>query len=338
MHPDTNWPVATKVPHAFRARISDPDRLVEAIRGADVTPCQLSHSPRTSELSRFVLPTVCLDLARMGPSMLFTGTSPQEHYTLIFVLDCPVNGYSFNFSLEHGDGWLALFPPGAVLDERTPENYGNASLTIPVARFLAAANIYCPNLPETVLECGTGLRIFPSDQSELRRLVAELNALPLGPDSPLENNACARRSLEDDLLTAFFLVLRAGWENREPRPSRQTAGRQLRLRQVRDYIASRQGEIVRIEDLCATSGLSCRGLENLFHDFLGLSPHQFLRHHRLHHVRKTLRQRPCVRPGDIKQVALDHGFWHLGRFSGYYRNLFGESPSQTGSVERTIQD
>ena len=269
--------------------------------------------------------------------MLFTGTAPQECYTLVFVLDCPVNGYSFNYSLEHGDGWLALFPPGGVLDARTPEDYGNASLTIPAARFLAAANIYCPHVPDSILECGIGLRILTSDQTELRRIVAELKALPLGPDSPLEN-AHARRSLEDDLLTAFFLVLRAGWENRKPPPSRQTAGRHLRFRQVRDYIASRQGETVRIEDLCVTSGLSCRGLENLFHDFLGLGPHQFLRHQRLHRVRKTLQQRPCVRPGDIKRVALDHGFWHFGRFSGYYRNLFGETPSQTGSVERAIQD
>ena len=25
------------------------------------------------------------------------------------------------------------------------------------------------------------------------------------------------------------------------------------------------------------------------------------------------------------------GFWHLSRFSGYYRDLFGESPSHTGA-------
>jgi hypothetical protein len=32
---------------------------------------------------------------------------------------------------------------------------------------------------------------------------------------------------------------------------------------------------------------------------------------------------------NVKSAALDHGFWHLGRFAHEYRNLFGERPSET---------
>ncbi|WP_426013026.1 hypothetical protein [Caulobacter sp. DWR2-3-1b2] len=37
------------------------------------------------------------------------------------------------------------------------------------------------------------------------------------------------------------------------------------------------------------------------------------------------------RPTTVTQVALDHGFWELGRFAGAYRGMFGEAPSEAPS-------
>jgi transcriptional regulator GlxA family with amidase domain len=34
-------------------------------------------------------------------------------------------------------------------------------------------------------------------------------------------------------------------------------------------------------------------------------------------------------PPSVTQVASDQGFMHFGRFSQYYRSLFGELPSDT---------
>jgi AraC family ethanolamine operon transcriptional activator len=31
----------------------------------------------------------------------------------------------------------------------------------------------------------------------------------------------------------------------------------------------------------------------------------------------------------VKSIALDNGFWELGRFAVEYKGLFGESPSET---------
>ena len=66
----------------------------------------------TSELSRLHLPRLCLDVAKLGPAMAFSGATSERAYTLIFVLDCPVPGRSLTFSTEHTDGYLALFAPG----------------------------------------------------------------------------------------------------------------------------------------------------------------------------------------------------------------------------------
>jgi len=34
---------------------------------------------------------------------------------------------------------------------------------------------------------------------------------------------------------------------------------------------------------------------------------------------------------NVTAIALDHGFGHLGRFSAYYRQRFGELPRETAA-------
>jgi AraC-like DNA-binding protein len=61
-------------------------------------------------------------------------------------------------------------------------------------------------------------------------------------------------------------------------------------------------------------------------------PTEYLRRFRLQRVRDALMQ-----PGDsvtITEVALNHGFIHLGRFSQHYEAAFGERPSATVSRAR----
>ncbi|GAB4060469.1 helix-turn-helix domain-containing protein [Uliginosibacterium sediminicola] len=81
-----------------------------------------------------------------------------------------------------------------------------------------------------------------------------------------------------------------------------------------------------IDELCRRIGVSRRKLQNCFQQSLGLSPAQYLKTIRLNAVRRDLRKQPAARVGDI---AANWGFWHAGRFSAEYRELFGELPSVT---------
>jgi AraC family ethanolamine operon transcriptional activator len=106
------------------------------------------------------------------------------------------------------------------------------------------------------------------------------------------------------------------------------AGRHRRLRQARDFLAAHVHEPIYLDDLCAALGLTHRAVENIFHDFLGLSPTAYLRHQRLHGVRRALiRATPAA--GAVKRAALEWGFWHQGHFSHDYYALFGEHPAET---------
>jgi transcriptional regulator GlxA family with amidase domain len=59
-----------------------------------------------------------------------------------------------------------------------------------------------------------------------------------------------------------------------------------------------------------------------------LGPITYLRHKRLCAIHSVLRDsEPAT--ATVAQVAIQHGFIELGRFSHYYHSLFGEYPSET---------
>jgi AraC-like DNA-binding protein len=301
--------------------------LAHAIRGAHLTPCQFSARPASSRLARVIGARTCLDFITLGPAMLFSGAMPAECFTLIYVRACPTTGRSFNFGVEHTDGYMGFFPPGGLADAVTPAGYANATLTIPAPCFHAALATAFPDMPETILASGAGMRVGPHEQSRLRALLDLCEAMIWQPGTaPLP--PLARQQLDRAVLEGFLAALRSGCGNLVPPPAPRLAARHRRLRQARDFVAAHIHEPIHLDDLCAALSLSHRGAQNLFQDLLGVNPITYLRHQRLHGVRRALRIAPPG-PGSVKRAALEWGFLHHGRFAAEYRELFGESPSKT---------
>jgi transcriptional regulator GlxA family with amidase domain len=69
-------------------------------------------------------------------------------------------------------------------------------------------------------------------------------------------------------------------------------------------------------------------LERIFRRELQMSPSQYILARRLAAVNHDL-HRSRSNGVRIAQIAMDHGFHHLGRFAGAYRAHFGELPSET---------
>jgi AraC-like DNA-binding protein len=80
--------------------------------------------------------------------------------------------------------------------------------------------------------------------------------------------------------------------------------------------------------LAARMHLSPRTLHKAFVSVTGLGPHLYFRHCALNRAREALLK---AHPAENKvtAIAADLGFTEIGRFSVRYRELFGESPSQT---------
>lgn len=99
-----------------------------------------------------------------------------------------------------------------------------------------------------------------------------------------------------------------------------------RIQAVVEYMESRLCAPISLDDLARVAGVSVRTLNALCHRHRGVAPMELLRNLRLDAVRARLRIQPDV---SVTQTALEFGFGHLGRFSRYYYERFGELPRET---------
>ena len=83
-----------------------------------------------------------------------------------------------------------------------------------------------------------------------------------------------------------------------------------------------------LTEICAAIGVAERTLRACCERHLGMGPIRYLTLRRMHLVRRALRHSDPSK-ATVTQIVTDHGFWELGRFSGAYRALFGEPPSET---------
>jgi AraC family ethanolamine operon transcriptional activator len=108
------------------------------------------------------------------------------------------------------------------------------------------------------------------------------------------------------------------------------------IRGSRQHVASRAravlqdhlDEPITITALSHKVGVSERTLRNAFVDVYRESPKRFFLKQRLHAVREALSARGAEHT-TVTAIAMDYGFFELGRFAGQYKAVFGESPSQT---------
>lgn len=80
-----------------------------------------------------------------------------------------------------------------------------------------------------------------------------------------------------------------------------------------------------LDALCDALGTTRRTLQLAFQEHFGVNFGLITRAARLQRVRDELR----AGVASVSDTAFRHGFEHLGRFAGYYRDFYGENPSTT---------
>ncbi len=93
-----------------------------------------------------------------------------------------------------------------------------------------------------------------------------------------------------------------------------------------EFVQTADLSVVTVLDMAKNVCVSQRTLEQAFSHCLGVSPKKYLIYMRLNVIRKILLRSDGV---NIKTVAQRYGVVHMGNFSRAYRDLFGESPSET---------
>jgi AraC-like DNA-binding protein len=99
-----------------------------------------------------------------------------------------------------------------------------------------------------------------------------------------------------------------------------------------DWLNRRLDKPIVLDELAAAAGVRPRTLEAQFKLHLGTTPMGWVRKTRLARARQQLLA--SRDDANVTDVALANGFTELGRFSGQYRQAFGELPSQTLRASR----
>jgi AraC-like DNA-binding protein len=291
-----------------------------------ISALQFGPTSTASELSRIPMPGQQLDLVQLAAPFEFEGVTSRETATVIFVLDTPGHAHNFNFGTDPVPGHMGFWPTEGPVHSVTPAGYQNASLTLPLEDLVRELESREVRPPPHFFKTGAALKSARATLVAMRRFVREIRDIMDGPDFTLEDPRW-RMNLQRVTRAAFADALAGGLQQLVPEARLTLRKSELRFRMARDHIAANLGQPVYLEDLCVASGLSRRGLQQVFRDKTGISPMDYLCLRRLHGVRNDLRS--GAGSASIKTVAFKWGFWHLGRFSAEYRRIFGELPSET---------
>ncbi len=294
--------------------------LREAVPGAELEVTQLSASPCRGTLAHAIFDDLALTLGRCTGDLRLRGVMAAGAVTLVLALDPAPGATEWGYDVLAGD--LLILPEGGEREARQQGVAGYAAVTAPLEALRRRAAAF-DHLADA-RHWGACARLRPQTSLALPYEVkARLEVLTW------EGNLLtpqAQAGLRDGVVDGFLTALADGARG-EPRRQGWINSARI-LRQVEDYLDHRPGRGAPIAELCQALSLSRRTLNRAFEEGLGVGPRTYLRLRALSAARKAL---IAGRDGgaSVTQVALDHGFWELGRFSVAYRAMFGESPSQT---------
>jgi AraC-like DNA-binding protein len=136
--------------------------------------------------------------------------------------------------------------------------------------------------------------------------------------------AAAAASLDEFLIS---LVLTQHPHNYTDDFQARTRSLPPRLIREAEHLMRTGGNELTVSVIAARLRVSLRSLEAGFREYHRTTPLQRLRAIRLERARQNLLAPQSYT--SVTSAALECGFVHLARFSGYYKAAFGESPAQT---------
>lgn len=173
----------------------------------------------------------------------------------------------------------------------------------------------------------------PASMARLRSFLGDVSALiATAPEaiSKIEVFRHIEQELMGNLLAAQFCRQEQG-----ANIGRAPVGRGQIFRKIDELLRLKVSEPIYVTDLCLAAGVSQPTLYRIFCDVIGMSPKRYLQLRRLHLARQKLIS-DANPEMSVLSVAFDCGFWQHGRFGAAYRQLFGETPSETLKRSRKV--
>jgi len=223
---------------------------------------------------------------------------------------------------EAGANDIGICPIGHPIWQRLtgPSRWGSMSLSLEDWSDLSAVVGRDPFSSPT----GMVLTPHPADTLRLQRLHRSTARLACDARELLDRPEVAR-GIEESLIEAMVDCLQPQTVASADVPPRRRSQIMQRLRGVLGELGDAP---LYVPELCARLGVASRTLRAVCHEYLGMGPKKYLYLRRMHLVRRALRAANAGAT-TVTDIAMQFGFWELGRFAVEYKALFGETPSGT---------
>ncbi|MGE3993646.1 helix-turn-helix domain-containing protein [Pseudorhodoplanes sp.] len=307
-------------PQWARFSISKIEDLSDAIHGAGLDAMQMSRAPVTGSLAFATCDDVVYNTGHIGGHVSIKGSLSENMVTLGLGVTLPAGSSQWLNETLSGD--IGVFLPGDVQDAFYAPGSMYAAATLSFERLEEIAARAGAVLGKKELS-GSGVVKGQTSKVTLSKLRSEFLYVH---SARKENSKPSPATLGTQLLDIFISEL-----GREPRPYPSKLNLQkyaFIVARAREFIHANLEHPLSIDAIAAASSTTRRTLHRAFVTVLNEAPYDYVLKLRLHRIRRELvseAERRCT----ITEVANRWGITELGRFSRWYREHFGELPSQT---------
>jgi AraC family ethanolamine operon transcriptional activator len=296
----------------------DPEEMSSALKHANVSAMQISRGRFGATWSHHEIDNWSLQFIDFEEGQcVCRGHAPQDRFAVVVPMQRAA-GFRL-LGREVLQRTVAAYAPGSEHVDVSTAGSAQAVLVAPpeLAHAWDADDRWLPQSGSYAFEA------VAAGHGALVRLLNHIAAAARTHDL-LTTSHESRRGLSDALYCAWAGLERGDLSGLSV--GRPKMPRPALLRQLAVLLEERQGEPLYSGELARELGVSQASLHRVFQEWFGMPPARYLTLRRFYLARRWLRE---GREQSVTSVASALGFWDLSRFSKVYRQVFGESPSET---------
>jgi AraC-like DNA-binding protein len=295
--------------------------LQEAVKGSHFDITQLGRGKMSGSVSHIGIGDFTLSLSTFDRGISAQRTAADEQILVGMLLSAAGRVTHWSFDLRPGD--IVIIPPLAEHHAVHRDAASYAVIRLNPGEIPALFDEPRLRDEETWQEkkrCRASHAIAVNATQILSRLATHLDSRS---DTALSEGAADfwKRTIADCMAMTIQNSLPAEKDSHLP-PTLKL------VRLMVDYLQTKGDRPVHVSEISTAVGLSRRSLHRWFHEIFGTGPVTFLRRRRLCAAYSALKANSPLTT-TVGDVAIEHGFIELGRFSHDYHVMFGEYPSQT---------
>lgn len=247
----------------------------------------------------------------------FDSVIEAESPTNKWVIEIPLNISTYIAQPDGSESNSMLTRPGDHSVWHQHDNETKTVLSIEKSIFYSLVSIVDRNI---LMEDGRRLKRRELTKTSITQLSFLANTIK----NSLSGNLLTSRNDLLDLITQYYaLVTEQMARIHTSHVIEHNYAREQMIARALDFIHSAYDKKItpsQVADVCNTS---LRNLQKAFQSKLELTPNQYIKRYRLFLFHQNL-----AKSRSVTEAALNSGFYHLGRASIEYQQLFGKMPSQ----------